>query len=330
MHKAIELGEEIEDQRVIGLACTWLPWICAELGLLNEAIKFGERALEIAKHFPSDHYLYYKTLGGMGHNYFYMGEKQKAYETGKTIVKFGHTHSNIRSIVMGHFILGYSALINGDFPSTIKYSQQALQISLDPFFSTFPKIILGLGYALSGQYKEAHDTSQETLKFSRDFGTEWLGSFARLVLGVVLIAKGQMRRGLKMLEDELSTSQENERRCFYAMVEHTLGSVYLQIVQGEGDLSFSTIVNNIGFLIKNVPFASKKSEQHLCKAIEISKEIGAKGILAQAYLDLGRLHQAKRRKDKAKDYISKAIEFFEQCEADVLLNQAREALDLLK
>ncbi|KKK58831.1 hypothetical protein LCGC14_3040470, partial [marine sediment metagenome] len=255
MHKAIKLGEEIENQRVIGLACAWLPWICAELGLLNEAINFGERALEIEKHFPSDHYLYYKTLGGMGYTYYYMGERKKAYEAGKAIVKFGHRHSNIRSMVMGHFILGCSALLDGDFPSTIKYSQQALQISLDPFFSTFPKMILGQGYALSGQFQEAHDTSQEILNFSRDFGTEWLGSFASMILGVVLIAKGHMHQGLKMLEDELSASLENERRSFYASVEHTLGNVYLQIVQGEGELSMSTMLKNIVFLIKNVPLA---------------------------------------------------------------------------
>jgi len=330
MHKAIKLGEDIDDQRVIGLACTWLPWICAELGLLNEAIILGERALEIEQHFQFDHYLYYKSLGGLGHNYFYMGDRQKAYETGNAIVKFGHKHSNIRSMVMGHFILGYSALMDGDFPSTIKYSQQAIQISLDPFFSAFPKLLLGLGYALSGQFRKAHDTSQEILNFSREFGTEWLASFARLVLGVVLIAEGQMSQGLKMLKDELSASLKNERRCFYAMVEHTLGSVYLQIVKGEGDLSIATIVNNIGFLLKNVPFAAKKAEQHFSKAMEIATEIGAKGILAQVYLDLGRLQQAKRRKHKAKECFSKAIELFEQCGADVFLQQASEASDSLK
>ena len=329
MHKAIKLGEEIENQRVIGLACTWLPWICAELGLLNEAINYGERALEIANHFPSDHYLYYKTLGGMGHTYFYMGERKKAYETGKAIVKFGRRHSNIRSMVMGHFILGYSALLDGDFPSTIKYSQQALQISLDPFFSTFPKMILGQGYALSGQFQEAHDTSQEILNFSREFGTKWLGSFASMILGVVLIAKGQMHRGLKMLEDELSASLENERRSFYAMVEHILGNFYLQVVQGEGELSMSTMLKNIVFLIKNVPLASRKAESHLNKAIETAKEIGARGVMGVAYLDLGSLHKTKKRTKQAHECISEAITIFEEIGSDGYLKKAKEALSSL-
>ena len=33
------------------------------------------------------------------------------------------------------------------------------------------------------------------------------------------------------------------------------------------------ILKNIGFLIKNAPFAAKKAEDHLNKAIEIAKEI---------------------------------------------------------
>ena len=47
---------------------------------------------------------------------------------------------------------------------------------------------------------------------------------------------------------------------------------------------------NIGFfLVKNVPFATKKAEAHFHKAIELSKEIGARGYLGQTYLSLGLL-----------------------------------------
>ncbi|GAI10282.1 unnamed protein product [marine sediment metagenome] len=78
--------------------------------------------------------------------------------------------------------------------------------------------------------------------------------------------------------------------------------MYFQLVEGEGPISLSTVAKNIGFLIKNVPFASKKAEAHFKKAIEVAKEIGAKGVLGQAYLDLGLLHRAKGRTDQARNY----------------------------
>ena len=65
------------------------------------------------------------------------------------------------------------------------------------------------------------------------------------------------------------------------------------------------------------------------KAIQTAREIGAKGVLAQASLDMGRLRQSKGRTDEARKYITEAIQLFEECEADVFLKQAREALAAL-
>jgi class 3 adenylate cyclase/tetratricopeptide (TPR) repeat protein len=310
LHKALKLGEEIENQQVIGYACTWLSWSCAELGLLDEAILHGERAQEISRVLEADQYLYFKSLGGLGLAYWYRGDKKKAFEAGRADVEFGHRHSNIRSIVMGHFILGFSAYVDGDFQALIECAQRAVEVALDPFYSMFPKMLLGFGYAFTGQFQEAEDVSQEVVNFCRDFGNEWVGSFPHVALGVVSIAKGQLSQGLKMLEDDRQACLENGRRSFYTAIEHTLGSVYLQIVQGEGETGF----------------AAKKAEDHFNKAIEVAKEIGAKGTLGMAYLDLGLLHKVKGKKDQARTCISTAIQVFEECEAETRLKHAREAL----
>jgi tetratricopeptide (TPR) repeat protein len=82
--------------------------------------------------------------------------------------------------------------------------------------------------------------------------------------------------------------------------------------------------------LKNVPFAAKKAENHFQKAIELAKEISAKGLLGQATLELGLLHKIKGRTDEARKCISDAVHLFEECEADVFLKQAKEALASLK
>jgi hypothetical protein len=90
------------------------------------------------------------------------------------------------------------------------------------------------------------------------------------------------------------------------------------------------MLKNIGFLIKNLPGASKKAEDHFSRTIKVAKEIGANGLLGPAYLDLGLLHKAKKKNEQAKTYINEAIDIFEQGEAEVYLKQAREALASLK
>ncbi len=99
---------------------------------------------------------------------------------------------------------------------------------------------------------------------------------------------------------------------------------------GAEPISLSKIFKNIGFLVKNVPFASKKAEGHFKKVIEVAGEMRAKTILGGVYLDLGLLHKAKKRTDKAKQCISDAIKIFEECGAEVYLEQAKEAIEPLQ
>jgi len=109
-----------------------------------------------------------------------------------------------------------------------------------------------------------------------------------------------------------------------------MGFVFLKIFQGEGPKSLSLLVKNIAFIIKNVPIAAKKSESHFIKAIEIAEDIGAKGVLGPAYLDLGRLYKAKNRLEESKACISEAFQIFEQCGAEGYLKHAKEELASFK
>jgi hypothetical protein len=61
----------------------------------------------------------------------------------------------------------------------------------------------------------------------------------------------------------------------------------------------------------------------------VAEEIGAIGLLGQAHLGLGKLHKAKKRKDKARECLLKAIDCFERCEAETILKQTREELNSL-
>jgi len=239
--KAFELGEEIENQQVVGYACTWLSWTCSELGSLEEAILYGERAQKISKHIPSDQYLFFKSLGGIGFACFYRGDKKRGLETGEAILDYGQRHSNIRSIVMGHFTTGLSSFVDGDFQASIDACNKAVQTAADPFYSQFPRFLLGSGFTQNGQFQEAEEALQEVASYSGDFGCELLGTPAHALLGLVSIAKGQMGQGLKMIEEALRACHENQRRCWYATIEHALGHVYLQIVNKSTPVSLTTM-----------------------------------------------------------------------------------------
>ena len=326
---ALELGENSGNQKVVGYACTWLTWACGELGLFAEGIGFGDRAQKIAESFPSDQYLFFKSLGGLSYINFMKGDTKKVFEGAKLLLEYGERTSNSRSKVFGHWVNGWAYSLTGDMKSSQKSYENALEVALDPFYASFPKGSLGFAFLFGGQFQEAEDVLQSLLDFCEKRAIGQMSELTYISLAPTLIAKGQMKQGLRMLEEARQTLIRNQRRTWYAMSEYVLGKVYSQIAAGPTP-AFSIMARNIGFLVRNVPFAAKKAEEHFNKTIEVAKEIGAKGILGQVYLDLGLLYKAKKRTEQAMKCISEAINVFEQCEAEIYLKQAKEALASLE
>jgi tetratricopeptide (TPR) repeat protein len=296
------------------------------LGLFDEAIKHGKRAQKIANILDSDQYLYFKSLAGLAHTYTNKGERKKALEAGRMLLEYGQKHSNIRSQHLGLFYIGYSHFIAGDYAQTIEYAQKALKTSVDPLYGVGGNLIAGFSYAFLGEFKKIEEMAKQQLKFCREVGCEVWGTLAEILVGITYVGSGKMSKGLKMVEVVRDAYQKKKRRGTLVIPEYILGKIYLQIVEGENLPSFSVLARNIGFMVKNVPAAAKKAEEHFKQAIAFAKEVGSNSYMARAYLDLGLLHKAKKREGQAKECIAKAIELFEQCEAEVYLQQAKEAL----
>jgi tetratricopeptide (TPR) repeat protein len=329
LHQAIHLGEEANNRQVIGYGACWMTYTCAYLGLMDQGIAFGQKAQEMARFFPADHYLYFKSLSGIGFNYYLKGEGTKVSEIGKDLLEYGRRHSNIRAMVVGHVCMGMSGGATGDFHMGIQSGQMGTKIALDRLYKYWPRTVAAINYTLIGQLAEAQEAFDEVSSYSHDYGCDALGVPSDTFLGAIYIAQGDMSRGLTMIGEIRDRCEESGAKYWLITAEFILGRIYKQIAEGAGPLSPAMIIKNIGFLIKNVPFAARKAENHFLKAIEVAQEIGAKGILGQVKLDLGLLHKTKRKTDEARKCITDAIQLFEECEADVYLKQAREALAAL-
>lgn len=325
LYKALAIGEKIENQIIIGYACTWLVYSCME-GLLDKGLLYGERAHQIANIVKSDQYLFFKSLCGMGHIYYQKGECKKVSEIGRILIDYGKKKSHIRSLSVGHICMGYSNETAGDFPAAIECYQQAMAVAKDPIYVHWAGLFKGLAHIQIGQYTQAEKAIQELVNYSREFGCGILGRMAYASYGVILIEKGQMSRGFKMIEESRRSSLQNDREYINALIEFMLGKVYLQMVESDKPVRFTTLLKNLVFIIKHVPKAGKKSEGHFKKAIEIATRIHADGLIGQASLNLGILFKAKRQNQLAKGYLSAAIKIFTKGESRAFLKQAKETL----
>jgi class 3 adenylate cyclase/tetratricopeptide (TPR) repeat protein len=324
--KGLELGENIDDQKVVGYACSWLTWACAELGLFDEGINFGERAQKIAESFLSDQYLFFKSLGGLCYINFCKGEANKIFEGAKRLLEYGERTANNRSTVFGYWMKAFGHQAAGDMKSAQKNSEKAIEVALDPAYAQFPNSTLGMAYFLGGQLQQAESVFQSGLNLCEKHGLGQMSVPCQTFLAPILIAKGDMKKGIDLLEKAQETLISNHRKVWYALSENILGQVYSQIASGPKP-SISIRAKKSSALAQNATFAGKKAEENFNKAIELFQEIGAKGFLGQAYLSLGMLYKASKRTDQARQCVLKAINVFQECESEVYIKKANEALD---
>jgi class 3 adenylate cyclase/tetratricopeptide (TPR) repeat protein len=328
LSKALELGEETKSPKVTGYACFRLAGTCTQLGYLDEAIKYGERARDLSGDPGADIPLHRPAIA-LGNAYFLRGDIRKLRELGANLLDERRKGSDPRCLAVGEMTLGYSHCCAGDFQSAIEAFKAALQASIDPLLIQMATCLLGFAYLANGQYQEALSMSQEVMRFSDQYGAEFVGTPALSFMGFALTATGDLDRGLELVGRAEEIYLKTNRRCLYASMQISYGQLYLKIVEGEGPKSFSFMVKNIRSLVKLVPGAAGKAEEHFIKAIEVAGEIDARVLLAQAHLGLGLLHRAKGRTEKAKESISLSIEIFGEIGAGAFLKQAQEALAIL-
>jgi len=327
LRRGLELAEEINDQKTIGLACAWLTWTCAPMGRMDEGLAYGRRAEEISRAFPEDQYLHFKYLGGIGHIHWFQGNAARVKEIGDSILEYGQKHANVRSITLGHYIRGEAYVADGDYPAAIQCLNTAVEVAADPFYIQFSRLVLSMAYLFNQQYPEAKEAAEQVVSYSREYGVELIGAPAEGMFGVATVVEGQMSRGIRMIEEYGRLSLEKGAVGYGVIAQFMMGMVFTSIVLGEGEVSPMTMARNIGFIIKNVPTAGKKAEEHFARTIDAAAKIGYNAYIGNAQFALGRVYKAKGKKDKARECFSAAARIFEECQAHTLLQQARDELN---
>ncbi|UCD78993.1 MAG: AAA family ATPase [Desulfobacterales bacterium] len=313
---ALKIGEEKRSKRVTGYACCWLPWVCTELGMLDDAVLFAERAEGIFKTGFTDPYIYYCAMAGKGYANWHRGDRDKTLAVGKALLEFGEVQGDQRASVMGYCCIGWSHLVEGDLSQAVTSFAKAVQVSVDPWYALFPRLALTYGLILAGKVSHTRDHIAAILEFSDSFGAEFAGKPALFFQGIIFIAEGRIDQGLKIVEKIYQSWVENGCILRRSACGSMLAAVYAGLARQIED------PNRKNFAAS----AAAKAHTYFKSSIESGKQIGANGALGRAYLNWGYLHQQEGSADRAERCFTAAIEYFRLCNSDTYLVQARKAL----
>ncbi len=328
LHQALALGEQTGNQQLIGLACSFLIKPCAELGYLEEAVRFEKRTEEMLELFESNPFFYIIYYSGKGYLGWFLGDRQRLYESAQGLLDYGQKISSLRCQMVGNLLMGFRHFVDQDMESAVEHAQKVITQG-DPYYAIFGKLLLGMFLVQRREFERAEDLLTQVIAYSETEQTEYLKTIANLFLGVSLAAQGQLAQGVRLVESVNLELMQFNRSVFASLSEFILGNIFLQIFQGSGKKNLAAYCKNFGFLMKNLPFAGKKAEQHLTKAVQLARQTGARGFLGQPCLQLGVLFKLRGRRAKAKEYVLEAIRVFEECGFEAYLNHARELLEVL-
>ncbi len=309
--KALAFGEKNKDFTVVGYACCWLSWVCTELGLFDDAIGYAERAQRIFRVDRRDDYIYVNSMCGMGYALWHRGDKSKTLEVGNALLDFGRKQGDYRAKGMGYCCIGWSHLIGGDLPQATPYFEKAVHVSVDPWYSLFPKLALAYGLILNGKVCDAEKHIEEILEFSQQFGAEFAGKPALFFHDMILVSQGRFNQGLQILEESCQGWRQSGCRLRYAACGSMLAIVY-------ADLARKARARRQK---KFALHADKKATAYFQDSIESAKQIGANAALGRAYRFWGLAYQAKGDTDKAAECFAQAATYIRLYGSDDLSEQ---------
>jgi class 3 adenylate cyclase/tetratricopeptide (TPR) repeat protein len=328
LQQALKLAEESGDQKAIAHVCAWLVWTCITAGMIDQGMNYGEKAIKASRQIR-EAYPYIKALGGLGVLQNLNGKIQKAVEYGRELQEFGRSHGNIRSLALGYYVSGMCYISIGNLPKALDEYNKGLEFSVDPIYYGMLKSGQSSTLFQAGNYREAEKVLLEIVEICQKFGGDIVGKPCSAFLGMILIGKGQMKKGFSLVDDLDRTSSEEYLDYLAMWSEIGQGMLYASLAS-PGRINLPLLLKNARTLLGRVPFSTRKAILHFNRCAEICRKSGYVTYLGTSYLELGHFYQKKGKRELARENVFAAAKIFREIDAGANLKQAEKLLEILE
>ena len=180
-------------------------------------------------------------------------------------------------------------------------------------------------------FRKQREILQEIIPSCRHLGMNYVLTHAQALYGVVLIATGHFSQGLKMIKAELTGLTDSGRLFARYLVELCLAEIYFQMATRARPLGFWPAFKNLGFIMKEVPFARRKALAYLNSVIGVGKDVGARSFAhGRALFDLGMLYQLNGKKQQAQECLAETQHILSQCNSETYAQRVQQALAAIR
>jgi len=317
--KALQIGERADDCNVMAYACGCLVWTCTDMGLLEKAEVYGRRAEALLAHMETDQELIRIILTGTGIALWFRGAAKQCRLIGQMLLAYGEKGADIRSKSDGYLVYAMGHFAAGNLSQSIEYCNMAIGSSAEMVHSFNSKFLLAYTHLWNEQVDEAEAILDDILQFTETYGYEYLGSTARALAGLVSLARGNLRNGVRIIMERMAVFRSGGKHYHVMTFTYLLGRVYWQLTPKRGAGSWRMVWKNLPFLLQQTPFATRKAESNFKQALAMAEAMGAMGIAGQICFDMAQLYADRKKTARARAFAERSGAIFRDCGAETHL-----------
>jgi len=298
--RAIQLCEKAGKAEDAGFAYAVLQWACVFKGDINKAIALKEDVLrKMSEQFNLR--VYTRTHYNTSAAYAWLGQWDKAEEEGRKALSVAQHYGDNSIISIAAFYLSYVYNHKGDVKQALKYAELADEKALTPAEKAWAQGVLGISWCRSGQGERGTKSMKSIVEAA------WAGRHLATVLsGALWLAEGYSQTGeydkARQSANEVRDLAEKSGAC------PLLGWAHRAL----GEIALKTNLN--------------EAVAHFEKAISIFQEIKAENELALAYSGMGRYYKLQGNTERAREYLTQALEILERLGTLIEPDKVREEL----
>ncbi len=293
LKRSIDLARQVEDGRTLAYSATFLAYACADSGNIQEAQTYAQLASDL---------VFDESRLTVGYVTWVKGEVEPTLSNGVELIKWGREHSSLRAVTEGNWLAGCGHMNDGDFELAIERFRQAVQISVDPFYAQFPRLLLAMMYMLTDQTEQAEPILETILDFNEEFGAEGVGVSAKAMLGLCLISRGSAVEGSRMIGAARRFWLDKGAKWRYLLGEMLHGYVLMRNVERRGRPGGRTA--SLGPDAEpELPDAVPEARAHFEAAVRLAEEMDARAMLGKAHFGLARLDALEGDSAQAKEHL---------------------------
>jgi class 3 adenylate cyclase/tetratricopeptide (TPR) repeat protein len=325
LDRAARLAEEAGSKRVLAYAETWRAWTLSMLGRTGDAIRAGERGVELGRQFADEPYLHFKPLAGIAQATVFSGDLERTRLAGEELLEIAARTGNSRGAVLGHYVLSLRHSNALEPERGIESARAALAAATDPAYRNFSTVALVVALGLASRPEEVARAVSDILPDTERLSQKVMIWLFRAAQATSRLALGEPSRGMRELE---ALRDERVGGWHQAFIEWSIALAHARIARREGKASLGVLLRNPGFVIRHVLPARRRARALLEENADHPPE-GLRIVHGMANLELARLHAYLGEKDAARTRAARAIEIFEREGAHHAVAQARELRDSL-